>query len=112
MAEEAQTRLDVFRHLSGLTIRFRLTASFCSMFRPTLDRRINGAFQALPCVDVFAGSRKYGRVANMPPGTSRARNPTLDEMGPGREIVPYRPNAPVPRPKAGKGGTHAWGRKR
>jgi excinuclease ABC subunit B len=60
----------------------------------------------------YAGTRKYGRAANMPPGTSRARKPTLDEMGPGREAALYRPNAPVPRSKAGKGGTRAWRGKR
>ena len=60
----------------------------------------------------FAGSRKYGRAGNMPPGTSRARKPTLDEMGPGREAALYRANAPVPRSKAGKGGTRAWRGKR
>jgi excinuclease ABC subunit B len=54
----------------------------------------------------FAGTRKYGRAANMPP-ESRARKPTLDEMGPGTEAVPYR-EAAAPRSKAGKGGTRAW----
>src|SRR6202521_5511009 len=50
----------------------------------------------------YAGSRKYGRAANMPPVEGRARKPTLDEMGPGKEAVPYRPGV-APRSKAGKG---------
>ncbi|CUA84266.1 Excinuclease ABC subunit B [Chelatococcus sambhunathii] len=38
----------------------------------------------------YAGQRKYGARANLPPpgGGSRARKPTLDEMGPGRETLP------------------------
>jgi excinuclease ABC subunit B len=92
----------------------------------------------------YAGTRKYGRAANLPmralaaprtpvtsplegevdpakPGreggvgpqraTSKARKPTLDEMGPGR----YRPGGTGPRPRstAGRGGTRSWrGRRR
>jgi excinuclease ABC subunit B len=59
----------------------------------------------------FAGTKKYGRAANMPPVESRARKPTLDEMGPGKEAVPYRPGV-APRSTGGKGGTRAWRGKR
>jgi hypothetical protein len=52
----------------------------------------------------YAGTRKCGRAANMPPGSSRVRKPTLDETGPGREASLYRPSAREPRSKAGKGG--------
>ena len=46
----------------------------------------------------YAGERKYGAKANLPPaqGGSRARKPTLDEMGPGREVLP-RAAGPAPR---------------
>src|SRR5262245_55384308 len=96
----------------------------------------------------YAGTRKYGRAANLPmralaaprtpvtsplegevdpakPGreggvgpqraTSKARKPTLDEMGPGRESLPYRPGGTGPRPRstAGRGGARSWrGRRR
>ncbi|MGV6876130.1 excinuclease ABC subunit UvrB [Pseudochelatococcus sp. B33] len=54
----------------------------------------------------YAGARKYGASANLPPGVvgngtdgaSRARKPTLDEMGPGKEAAPlgaadYKPRS-------------------
>ncbi|ALA16450.1 MULTISPECIES: excinuclease ABC subunit UvrB [Chelatococcus] len=45
----------------------------------------------------YAGQRKYGAKANLPPpeSGSRARKPTLDEMGPGRETLP-RAAGPAP----------------
>ncbi|MBV9077000.1 MAG: UvrB/UvrC motif-containing protein, partial [Methylobacteriaceae bacterium] len=60
----------------------------------------------------FAGDRPYGRAANLPPdGTklaTRARKPTLDEMGPhNREILlptGPAPSRPAPRSTAGIGG--------
>ncbi|UTD27737.1 excinuclease ABC subunit UvrB [Bradyrhizobium sp. WD16] len=43
----------------------------------------------------YGGARKYGDAANLPPRSSRARKPDLDEMGPGPESRPWRPgNAP------------------
>ena len=48
----------------------------------------------------YAGARKYGRSANMPPGLRSSENasapgrgprkPRLDEMGPGVESIPAR----------------------
>jgi len=51
----------------------------------------------------YAGAKKYGAAANLPAGTgksgrggmaSRARKPTLDEMGPGTESIPSRIHKP------------------
>ena len=63
----------------------------------------------------YAGARKYGRSANMPPawrasesvgGAPRKgpRKPGLDEMGPGVESIPSRshPKAGQPRPFRGR----------
>ncbi len=63
----------------------------------------------------FAGGSKYGSSANLPPAGSRARKPTLDEMGPHNRELPvtpegYRPpekprsTAGWPGQKAGKRG--------
>ncbi|MGB3274293.1 MAG: excinuclease ABC subunit UvrB [Xanthobacteraceae bacterium] len=38
----------------------------------------------------YAGTKQYGDAANLPARTSRARKPTLDEMGPGIESIPAR----------------------
>jgi excinuclease ABC subunit B len=62
----------------------------------------------------YAGARKYGRAANMPPGLrAGARNnaeagaagrgprkPGLDEMGPGVESIPARSPSKAPKPRA------------
>ena len=58
----------------------------------------------------YAGARKYGRSANMPPAlgagapTRGPRKPRLDEMGPGVESIPSRshPKAGQPRPFRGR----------
>ena len=65
----------------------------------------------------YAGARKYGRSANMPPTlrsgpsasvagapTRGPRKPRLDEMGPGVESIPSRshPKAGQPRPFRGR----------
>jgi excinuclease ABC subunit B len=64
----------------------------------------------------YAGARKYGRSANMPPGSHAAggarpeaggrgpRKPRLDEMGPSVESIPARspPKASKPRPFKGR----------
>jgi excinuclease ABC subunit B len=65
----------------------------------------------------YAGARKYGRSANMPPAlrsgasmsvadapTRGPRKPGLDEMGPGVESIPSRshPTAGKPRPFRGR----------
>jgi excinuclease ABC subunit B len=65
----------------------------------------------------YAGARKYGRSANMPPAlgsgasesvagapTRGPRKPRLDEMGPGVESIPSRshPKAGKPRPFKGR----------
>ncbi|MFC0219640.1 excinuclease ABC subunit UvrB [Pseudochelatococcus lubricantis] len=52
----------------------------------------------------YAGERKYGAKANLPPAPSsdgRARKPTLDEMGPGRETVPLGAEHFQPRSTGG-----------
>ena len=53
----------------------------------------------------YAGERSYGRAANLP--ASRARKPTLDEMGPHNreELLPSGPPParPAPRSSAGHG---------
>ncbi|MBR1221903.1 excinuclease ABC subunit UvrB [Bradyrhizobium sp. U87765 SZCCT0131] len=62
----------------------------------------------------YAGSRKYGDAANLPPGQtkgSRARKPGLDEMGPGPESRPYRPGA-SPRSSAGAPGKRGGWKRR
>jgi excinuclease ABC subunit B len=62
----------------------------------------------------YAGARKYGRSANMPPGLRSStrenaeagapgrgpRKPRLDEMGPGVESIPARSPAKAPKPRA------------
>ena len=58
----------------------------------------------------YAGARKYGDAANLPP-PSRARKPTLDEMGPGPESRPYRPG-PAPRSSGGAPGHRGRWKKR
>ncbi|MQT12808.1 excinuclease ABC subunit UvrB [Segnochrobactrum spirostomi] len=76
----------------------------------------------------FAGDRKYGSKANLPPKDrgSRVRAPDLDDMGPGTDrAIPLGPDGPLPekpdpgtthvrergarggRSSAGKPGTHA-----
>jgi excinuclease ABC subunit B len=69
----------------------------------------------------YAGTRTYGRSANMPPALSAApdaredrgrpgaglrrlpRKPTLDEMGPGVESIPARSPARASKPRGWKG---------
>jgi len=58
----------------------------------------------------YAGARKYGDAANLPPRT-RARKPDLDEMGPGPESRPYRPGA-APRSSGGAPGHRGRWKKR
>jgi excinuclease ABC subunit B len=54
----------------------------------------------------YAGERSYGSSANLP--SSRARKPTLDEMGPHNRELPLHagpmPSKPVPRSTEGHGG--------
>lgn len=70
----------------------------------------------------YQGARKYGPSANVPPtpgsrraeavspGATRARKPTLDEMGPGTDLpVPARSPQVDPRAKAGAFGEHVRG---
>ncbi|MGP8119805.1 MAG: excinuclease ABC subunit UvrB [Xanthobacteraceae bacterium] len=68
----------------------------------------------------YAGARKYGDAANLPPrsetsatsgGRSRAKKPGLDEMGPGPESRPYRPG-PAPRSSGGAPGHRGRWKKR
>ncbi len=50
----------------------------------------------------YAGARKYGAAGNLPPdGAARARKPTLDEMGPGRESTPLGAQDFKPRSTGG-----------
>jgi len=58
----------------------------------------------------YAGARKYGDAANLPP-RARARKPDLDEMGPGPESRPYRPG-PAPRSSGGAPGHRGRWKKR
>jgi excinuclease ABC subunit B len=58
----------------------------------------------------YAGTRKYGDAANLPPRT-KARKPELDEMGPGPESRPYRPG-PAPRSSGGAPGHRGRWKKR
>jgi excinuclease ABC subunit B len=57
----------------------------------------------------YAGARKYGRSANMPPGLRASapgrgpRKPRLDEMGPGVESIPARAHPKGNKPRAFKG---------
>jgi excinuclease ABC subunit B len=63
----------------------------------------------------YAGARKYGRSANMPPGSHAGagarpeagrrgpRKPRLDEMGPGVESIPARSHPKANKPRAFKG---------
>ncbi len=55
----------------------------------------------------YAGERSYGSAANLPP-SSRARKPTLDEMGPHNRELPLHagplPARPLPRSTGGLGG--------
>ncbi len=65
----------------------------------------------------YAGARKYGDAANLPPSqsksSSRAKKPSLDEMGPGMESKPYRPEAsPSPRSSGGAPGHRGRWKKR
>ncbi|MBS7697791.1 MULTISPECIES: excinuclease ABC subunit UvrB [unclassified Chelatococcus] len=58
----------------------------------------------------FAGSRKYGAKANQPPGIdgeppTRARKPTLDEMGPHNREIPLGAEEFKPRSVADWAGT-------
>jgi excinuclease ABC subunit B len=58
----------------------------------------------------FAGSRKYGAKANQPPGSdgepaTRARKPTLDEMGPHNREIPLGAEEFKPRAVADWAGT-------
>ncbi|MBB3809350.1 excinuclease ABC subunit UvrB [Pseudochelatococcus contaminans] len=50
----------------------------------------------------YAGTRKYGAAGNLPPESAgRARKPTLDEMGPGRETAPLGAEDYKPRSTGG-----------
>ncbi|MFT0891648.1 excinuclease ABC subunit UvrB [Pseudochelatococcus sp. G4_1912] len=51
----------------------------------------------------YAGDRKYGAAGNLPPekDTTRARKPTLDEMGPGKEAKPLGAEHFQPRSTGG-----------
>jgi excinuclease ABC subunit B len=65
----------------------------------------------------YAGARKYGRSANMPPASGVSakerveagaprkppRRPSLDEMGPGVESIPARSQPGANKPRAWKG---------
>jgi excinuclease ABC subunit B len=61
----------------------------------------------------YAGAKKYGDAANLPPtkSGSRAKKPDLDEMGPGMESKPYRPvPSPGPSPRSSGGAPGHRGR--
>jgi excinuclease ABC subunit B len=68
----------------------------------------------------YAGSKKYGDAANLPPKSktgSRAKKPDLDEMGPGMESKLYRPppspsSSPLPRSSGGAPGHRGRWKKR
>ncbi len=61
----------------------------------------------------YAGERRYGRAANEPP-KSRARKPTLDEMGPHNRELPLGADSYVAPPRPDPGGRQQGprGRKR
>jgi excinuclease ABC subunit B len=60
----------------------------------------------------YAGTKKYGAAANLPPvdAGSRVRKPTLDDMGPGIEAIPARPAPGGTRPGStgGRPGTRVF----
>lgn len=66
----------------------------------------------------YAGTKKYGDAANLPPPSksTRAKKPSLDEMGPGMESKPYRPGpaptGPSPRSSGGAPGHRGRWKKR
>ncbi len=49
----------------------------------------------------FAGQRRYGDAANLPQGATRARKPTLDEMGPHNRETPLGAETFKPRSTGG-----------
>jgi excinuclease ABC subunit B len=74
----------------------RLKATELAVLDDPLARQSDVEAQA----GAFSGARRYGRAANLPP--SRARKPTLDEMGPHNVDIPVGEARPARGPLDGR----------